>query len=154
MCIRDRSCTEPVARGEIQLDPSNYWTLTNFLSFLAIKEETALVIDVGVQDEFELCAHFGRLHPSRLNWFPVHAWNTETPTCAYSNAFRPQFLDLYGCSAIINIARYLQSEGHDRPQTCRWASSRVGLIKDTSNSIKIPYGGFSKIRSHIISYNY
>ena len=58
---------EPVAKGEIQLDPSNYWTLTHLLSFLAIKEETALVLDVGVRDELELCAHFGRLRPSRLN---------------------------------------------------------------------------------------
>ena len=47
-------CTEPVAKGEIQLDPSNYWTLTYLLSFLAIKE---LVIDVGVRDELVLCAH-------------------------------------------------------------------------------------------------
>ena len=35
--------------------------------------------------------------------------------------------------------RYLQSEERDRPQTCRWVSSRVGLIKDTSNSIFTKY---------------
>ena len=55
--------------------------------------------------------------------------------------------------AIANKARYLLSEGRDRPQTCRWVSSRVELIKGTSNSTftkKIPYEGFSKIRSHIL----
>ena len=58
---------EPVAKGDIQLDFSNYWTLTLLVSFLAVKEETALVIDAGVRDELELCAHFGRLRPSRFN---------------------------------------------------------------------------------------
>ena len=41
--------------------------LTHLLSSLGIKEETALDIDVGVQDKLELYAHFGRLRPSRLN---------------------------------------------------------------------------------------
>ena len=47
-------CTEPVAKGEILLDLSNYWTFTYLLSFLGIKEETALVIDVEVRSNFAL----------------------------------------------------------------------------------------------------
>ena len=43
---------EPIAKGVptrglsyIQLESSNYWTLTHNFSFLGIKEEVALVID-------------------------------------------------------------------------------------------------------------
>ena len=43
--------------------------------------------------------------------------NLVDPIRVHSNAFRPQFLDYWGCGAIANKALYLHNEAHDRSRT-------------------------------------
>ena len=81
-------CTEPVAKGEIQLDPSNYWTLTHLLSFLVIKEETALIVDVGVQEELEIALILDGSAQVHLIDFR-YTRSVRKRQRVHSNAFRP-----------------------------------------------------------------
>ena len=49
------------------LDSSNYCTFANLLSFLGIKEEAGLIIEVEIRSSLDLYVHFERLHPGPFN---------------------------------------------------------------------------------------